>query len=164
MAGTPAVSLVTVHRPQDLADADADLACRFGDGQWAGWSSRPLFGEVLAPVVAPGLLAAVDDWRALPVIALAGPRPGWRDWAAATGRPAPASPHWRFDTFDHAASACVDGAGVMLGSLALIDAELADGRLQRLDEPALPLTRGYWWCWRPERADRALLDVLAGLS
>ena len=77
------VSLATVQRVADYAAASADFEVRFGDGAWPDRQARKLYDEVLAPVVAPGLLDEAEaDWRRLPQIATAGPRHGARARAA----------------------------------------------------------------------------------
>lgn len=159
------VSLATVQRAADYAAASADFEVRFGDGAWPDRQARKLYDEVLAPVVAPGLLDEAEaDWRRLPQIATAGPRHGWRDWAAVAEVAPPRTPALRFDTFVQALSAARAGAGVLLGSLALIEREVAAGSLVRLPEPAVRMESGYWLTWPAADAgfkDRTvILDAL----
>jgi LysR family glycine cleavage system transcriptional activator len=62
-----------------------------------------------------------------------------------------------FDHFYLALQAAVDGLGVALGPLPIIDDELASGRLvMPLDGPRIAL-RGYWWVARREVADAPLV-------
>ena len=79
------VSLATVQRVADYAAASADFEVRFGDGAWPDRQARKLYDEVLAPVVAPGLLdEAGGACRRSP--------PRVRATAGATGPPLPRSP------------------------------------------------------------------------
>ncbi len=146
------VSVATVHRPADYAAADADFEIRFGAGDWPGRRAVRLYDEILAPALAPALLdGGAPDWRDLPQIAVSGPRDGWREWAAATGVAPPRPPFLRFDSFAPALAAAIDGAGVLLASLALARPALAAGRLVRLPERPLRMERGYWISWAAGR-------------
>lgn len=161
------VSLNSVLRLGDYAAANADFEVRFGAGVWPGLESKKLFDEVLAPVVAPRLLHDTStDWRQLPQIALAGPRIGWRDWAAASGVAPPKSPSLRYDVFAHALTAAIEGAGVLLASLELIGDVLKSGRLVRLPEPSLRMEDGYWLTWSPAQSNlkdhATIVDILCG--
>ena len=142
------VSIATIHRPADYAAAEADFEVRFGAGDWPRRRGVRLFPEVLAPLAAPSLLKRAEDWRRLPQIAVSGPRDGWREWAAATGVTPPRPPQLRFDSFAPALAAALSGAGVLLGSLALVEPELEAGRLVRLPEPLIEMSRAYWLTWR----------------
>lgn len=161
------ISLATVQRAVDYAAANADFEVRFGDGSWSNRQARKLYDEVLAPVAAPALLdARDDDWRRLPQIATSGPRDGWLDWAAAAEVAPPRSPSLRFDTFVQALAAARVGAGVLLGSLALIEQEIEVGSLIRLPEPSVRMESGYWLIWSAADAGfkdhSTIVDALCG--
>ncbi len=147
------VSLNSVLRLGDYTPANSDFEVRFGNGVWPGREAKKLFDEVLAPVVSPHLLEkAKADWRQLPQIALAGPRVGWRDWAAACGVAPPRSPSLRYDVFAHALTAAVKGAGVLLASTELTGDLIRSNRLVLLPEPSLRMEDGYWLTWPVEQA------------
>ncbi len=147
------VSFSTVQRYGDYAAAQADMEIRFGRGTFPGLRARKLFDEVLAPVASPALLSRPgENWRDLPQIALAGPREGWREWAAAAGVTPPRQALLRFDSFAQALAAALAGQGVLLASLPLVQEALADGRLRRLQEPELRMDQSYWLTWREEEA------------
>ena len=163
------VALITVQRQADYEPAGADLEVRFGDGAWPDCEALKLYDEVLAPLAAPGLLAAgTGDWRRLPQIALAGPRYGWNEWAAAAGVAPPRPASLRFDTFAQALAAAAAGAGVLLASLPLARNLIASGALLDLGAPKVAMTEGYWLTWR--RSDdafkerRHLLELLRAPS
>jgi LysR family glycine cleavage system transcriptional activator len=73
-------------------------------------------------------------------------------------------PMLRFDTFVQALRAAEAGAGVLLASLPLCAASIADGKLMALPGRALTMEAGYWITWqdrRPNFAERqALVDCL----
>ncbi|MDQ0395884.1 LysR family transcriptional regulator [Labrys monachus] len=155
----------TIQNLPDYERSEADFEIRFGEGGWPGREARRLFAEELAPVAAPALLRTAADWQALPRIAVAGPRLGWRDWSNATGAEPPPAPRLRFDTFVQALRAAEAGAGVLLASLALCGAALEAGTLERLTGRTLRMEAGYWVSWarsRPDFAERLpLLECLA---
>ena len=161
------ISLLTVHRDVDFGMAEADFDIRFGDGDWPGLAARKAFEEDLTPVVSPVLLGqSGGDWRALPQIAVTGPRDGWLEWATANDVPPPVSPVLRFDTFTLALGAALAGSGVLLGSLSLVQPMLLEGTLVRLSEPVHRMKDGYWICWNPRsasfRGHDQMLDILSG--
>jgi len=161
------ISLNSVLRLGDYAPANSDFEVRFGNGSWPGLEARKLFDEVLQPVVSPRLLKTAEtDWRQLPQIALAGPRIGWRDWAAACGVAPPRSPSLRYDVFAHALTAAMEGAGVLLASMELTGEAVASGRLVALPEPSLRMEDGYWLTWTPAQSTlkdhTVIVDTLCG--
>jgi len=169
MQGLPdlEVSLNSVLRLGDYTAANSDFEVRFGNGSWPGLEAKKLFDEVLAPVAAPRLLERSGlDWRQLPQIALAGPRIGWRDWAAAGGVAPPKSPSLRYDVFAHALTAAIEGAGVLLASMELIGEAIDAGKLVPLPEPPLRMEDGYWLTWSPSQSNlkdhTTIVETLCG--
>ena len=158
------VTFVSAYRQHDFDSARADLHLRYGLGNWPGRGAELLHQEVLAPVAASSLIETGGDWREWPVIELSGPRSGWRAWSAATGSPAPRRSGLHFDSFDLVFNAALEGLGVMLASLPLSEAALADGRLVRLNEPHVTMDDGYWLSWPAGRqispVHRALAEAL----
>ncbi|MDT8878622.1 LysR family transcriptional regulator [Halomonas saccharevitans] len=156
--------LSTMHRWPDYAQAEADLDIRFGKGDWPERVSHRLFGEVLAPMATPALLAGVKDWRGLPRIAVAGPRLGWREWDQRVEAGPGPMPVVRLDSLAQALRAAEAGAGVLLGSLPLCRAALQAGRLQCASPETLPMAEGYWLTRRSDRpAGPEFERVLAAL-
>ena len=159
------VSIAIIQRPVDYTSAEADFEVRFGAGDWPRRRGVRLYPEVLAPVAAPSLLKSEANWRRLPQIAVSGPRDGWREWAAATGVAPPRPPQLRFDSFAPALAAALSGAGVLLGSLALIEPEIKAGRLVRLPEPQIEMPHAYWLSWDATAAmSREHTTLIAGLA
>lgn len=156
------IKFVTVYREPDYATALADFDIRFGDGSWPGRGSKLLFAEILAPVGAPSLLKEWPDWREAPMIGLAGPRQGWIEWSVATGNVPPGSPEIRFDSFLQVRDAALRGHGVMLGSLALLSEDLAEGRLVRLPALASTMMHGHWLTWAENDLPHRLVDAVSG--
>lgn len=122
----------------------ADIRVEYGGAEWPDHYRARLFDEALCPVVAPVCVAPGADWRAVPRIALSGPRAGWQDWARFSGDPAPPAPHLRFDSFAPALRAAIAGQGVLLASLPLCVDALAAGQIMRLSDRALRPEQSYW--------------------
>lgn len=158
------LSVTTMNIEPDFAKTHADIEVRFGHGGWPGSDGARLYREVLTPMAAPALLAGTARWQELPRIAVSGPRPGWQEWAERNGDAAPPAPRYRFDSMVAALAAARAGLGVMLGSLPLCAADLADGALVRLSNEALVLEDGYWMTARddtvPARQWQALVAAL----
>ncbi len=138
------LSLTTMTIAPDFARSNADVEIRYGSGPWNGLIAARLYPEELTPMASPTLLADAQSWQELPRIAVAGPRPGWQEWAERMGDAAPPAPRYRFDSFVAALGAARAGLGVLLGSVPLCARELANGTLRRLSQDTLILEAGYW--------------------
>ncbi len=136
---------------------------RYGSGGWAEALQAPLYAEALSPVVAPGLLGQVEDWRKLPRIGVTGPRQGWTEWSAATGDPALPAPSLRFDGFAAALAAARAGCGVLLASLPLIAGDLEGRSLVRLSDTVLLPRETYWILAGTETVSRRQWAILTDL-
>ena len=122
--------------PVEFETLSADLAIRFGTGPFAGAEARPLMGEEMAVVAAPGLIAALPPIRSvadLPPARLLRhtTRPGaWAHYFAAAGlTPPEPGPAPAFEHFFLLAEAASAGLGIALMPLFLVERELAAGRL-----------------------------------
>ena len=127
----------------DLRAHDIDLAIRWGKGDWRDMEIERLFPCPAFPTAGAAIaerVAAEGLARALPNLPLLHDRDGseaWRDWHEAAGLPYRATrdelvipdPNVRVQ-------AVIDGQGVALND-ALIEAELAAGRLVRISPVAL---------------------------
>jgi LysR family transcriptional regulator, glycine cleavage system transcriptional activator len=72
LQGDPAdlrVELMLEHRLADVISGQADVALRYGKGEWPGVDARALFKETLYPVAAPGLVAAIGTGATAETIA-----------------------------------------------------------------------------------------------
>ena len=159
------LTLSTMQSPADYTAANADLEIRFGLGEWPGRTAYRITAERLTPICAPTLIAgdhAGRDWRDLPLLAVRGARELWSDWFLMAGQRQAARPTLTFDTFAIALEAAKAGAGVLLGSRPLIDADLARNQVARLSELELQSPNGHFLCLRagepPTSARQALLD------
>lgn len=160
------ISVHAIHRGSDFDATQADYEVRFGRGDWPEKDSVQLYEEVLVPSCAPELLARAPggDWRVLPLIAVSGPRDGWREWSAANAEPSLNQPLLRFDSWIVAEQAALTGAGVLLASLPLVRPAFRLGQLVPLTEQGLSMKEGYWLTWPKGQhlrsEDKAIISML----
>ncbi|WP_186011606.1 transcriptional regulator GcvA [Burkholderia gladioli] len=166
------LKLSTSNAPLDTLEGQFDVAIRSGPGRWPNRASGHFLDETVLPVCSPKLLrqmpiASAED-LARHVLLHSDTRPSaWRDWFAAAGTQLRARKRQSFDHFYLALQAAVDGLGVALGPLPLLDEELASGRLVApLAGPRIA-TRRYWWIAAREASPPVLkfcawLDAQAG--
>lgn len=131
--------------------ADFDIAIRRGNDHWNGFVSHTFLTEHELPALSPALLARQPLRDAAD---LAGhtllhseTRPvAWERWLAAAGQPAlQAAGHQHFDHYYLALQAAIDGLGVTLGPLPVIEELLASGKLVTPLPGPLVRVRGYSW-------------------
>lgn len=131
--------------------ADFDIAIRRGNDHWHGFVSHTFLTEHELPALSPALLARQPLRDAAD---LAGhtllhseTRPvAWERWLAAAGQPAlQAAGHQHFDHYYLALQAAIDGLGVTLGPLPVIEELLASGKLVTPLPGPLVRVRGYSW-------------------
>src|ERR1700754_5074931 len=153
--------LATSNAPVESVDG-FDVAVRRGPAHWPNCVSGHFLDESEVPVCSPALLKRspirVADDLSRHVLLHSDTRPdAWRQWLATAGVTTKCRKKQSFDHFYLALQAAVDGLGVALGPLPIIDDELASGRLvMPLEGPRIAL-RGYWWVARREVADAPLV-------
>ncbi|TFH86877.1 LysR family transcriptional regulator [Billgrantia azerbaijanica] len=132
------------HEPVALDGVTADLAIRYGEGQWPGLVAEKLFDNTFIPACSPHL--KLTDPSELPGHPLIHFRPqdvsvtpadwaGWQKRARVPGLDVGAGLVFSDET--HAISAAIGGQGVALMSRPLIADELAEGRLVQPFGPEL---------------------------
>jgi LysR family transcriptional regulator, glycine cleavage system transcriptional activator len=136
----------------DFRREEVDLAVRYGRGHWPGLRADWLMAERLFPVCSPGLLRGSEPLR-LPadlarhtLLHTTVYRDDWGLWLIAAGLPLSIAAR-RGLTFDlgfMAIQAAVEGLGVALGRLHLVEADIAAGRLVAPFDTVLPQDAGYY--------------------
>lgn len=131
-----------------------DVGLRYGRGEWAGLHSERLFGEWIAPVAAPELIArmAGADPRDLPRWPLLGepaPSTRWNDWFERFGGTRPKRYVAQFDSLDALRHAALEGLGVGLGRMVTSRSLIDAGRLQVLGDDYLSVAEAYWLVYPP---------------
>jgi LysR family glycine cleavage system transcriptional activator len=149
--------------PVDLVRDRYDLAIRFGRGPYPGFAARKLVSLFLFPVCSPRFLETrplntphdLAGAELLSDVYLAAGEPHWGDWLALAGAP---EVEWRrgqqFSNVYLAIEAAMAGRGVALAEAALVQEELASGRLVKPFEAELLSTYSQWILTLPEKADR----------
>ncbi|MDN3577531.1 transcriptional regulator GcvA [Chitinimonas viridis] len=148
--------LMTSDRDISRLDVPFDLAIRRGPGDWPGYISKPFLDEWEIPLCNPALLERHPIREPADLmhhtLLHADTRPtAWQRWLTLAGVPdlKPAASQ-QFDHFYLALQAAMDGLGVTLGPLPMMQAEIEAGTLiAPLRGPIVPV-RGY--CWIAPRA------------
>jgi LysR family glycine cleavage system transcriptional activator len=147
----------------DLVRDRFDVAIRFGRGPYPGFAAKKLISLFLFPVCSPRLLERTplahprDLAKAvlLSDVYLAQGEPHWGDWLELAGA---AEVEWRggqhFSNVYLAIQAALAGRGVALAEAALVQEELAAGRLVKPFDIELPSPYSQWILTLPEKADR----------
>jgi len=135
---------LTSERRADLLQEDVDIAIVYGraETEIPGWRTQLLFDEVLVPVaskaVAQQARKALNEGETHALCLLNYRRVGpdwvnWENWIAETGaREFAAIPRRQCATYAQSIGDAIAGRGIALGSLSLVKAEIARGRLERL--------------------------------
>jgi LysR family glycine cleavage system transcriptional activator len=153
-----AVRLVTGARVVDFNRETADIAIRWGRGDWPGLVSHHIMRLDFAPVVSPALAAAhgglrtPSDLLRLPIISPSDP--WWRQWFTAAGVTDPkldGRPPSDFgvQTFD--AAAAMAGHGVAIVNPTHYADDIADGRLVVPFDLLCNDGRDYWLAYPETR-------------
>ena len=128
-----------------------DCLVLFLDQPWSKGDCRLLRQEQYVAVASPelwqdGLAPALDKLTLLHVLAGNKRLPLWENWLASLGiRHIDARPGIAFSTMDQAINAAVSGAGVAVVDAPMVERELAEQRLRRMDNHELTASHGYWF-------------------
>ena len=132
------------HKPVPLGGKGADMAIRYGSGQWPGLVAHALFDNHFVPVCSPRLgLHRVDQLLSATLLHFVPDldveiAKGWADWQRVAQLPAlDAARGPVFTDETHAIAAALAGQGVALVSQHLVQAELAAGALVQVGDVAL---------------------------
>jgi LysR family glycine cleavage system transcriptional activator len=131
------VRLSTDVSPVDFSKEDIDLAIQFGEGSWSGVTCERLFDDEITPVCSPLLptedapLKTPDDLKRHRLLHSQYRKIDWSDWLAAIGRPELANHQdsMMFSSSILTYQAAIDGLGVAIGQVPLLDQELRAGTL-----------------------------------
>ena len=148
----------------DLHRGEADIAIRFGSGQYPRLEASQLFTDEVFPVCAPQVCAGSKplnepgDLRHHTLLHVelrnqADTEPSWRMWLLAAGvRDVDATRGPKFSVESMAVQSAVEGQGVALASAALVVDDLAAGRLVRPFELGLVNNFAYYVVMTPAAA------------
>lgn len=157
------VSIVTTAALTSFADGEADIAIRYGLGNYPGLHVERLMSERIFPVCAPALLQSGPPLGEPADLArhtllydeiadVGGNPPTWDYWAAETGVPLPRPARMRrFGQSNMVVQAAERGLGVALGREPLVIDALVAGRLVR-PFPGLVQSQFAYWIVCPSAA------------
>jgi DNA-binding transcriptional LysR family regulator len=141
-----------------------DVGLRYGRGNWPGLRSERLFGEWIAPVAAPALVARMEDvdprdlsrW---PLLGEPSSSARWSDWFGRIGGTPPARYVAQFDSLDALRHAALEGLGVALGRMVTSKSLIDAGRLQVLGDRYLRVEEAYWLVYPPRSQEHRGLQL-----
>ena len=146
------VHMTATERLVDFAREPVDAGIRYGLGRWHGLRALRLLSAEIIPVCSPALLEgphplrSPDDLVHHQLLHVLNAPDDWRMWLTATGVEG-VDPD-RGLKFDHAAlaiQAALNGMGVAMGPGALVDRDLAAGRLVEPFDFELPSNSAYYF-------------------
>ncbi len=152
------MQITTSHEPADFDREDVDACIHSERDTPAGPGFRLLFGEVLLPVCSPRLLQRKPKLREPRDLArhqllcsMNRPR-DWPTWLAAAGVPEiDGNGGLKFENAALAYQAAIDELGVMIAQRALVDDDLASGRLVAPIPLSVPTAGAYYLAYPPNR-------------
>jgi DNA-binding transcriptional LysR family regulator len=163
------IEVLADHRPADIDSHEADLAIRYGRGQWDGLDARPLFRETLRPAAAPEIGAELGADPA-PEALLRWPLlhdsnvSHWRDWLAGAGiRYRPRWQDRRFEDYDSVLVAAEAGLGIALLRLPVGEASVNAGRLGYLGLRTQANPAAHFVCMAPGEERAAVIELATRL-
>ncbi|WP_349436134.1 LysR substrate-binding domain-containing protein [Pararhizobium sp. A13] len=157
----PSISLrlLTSDTSSDLAAETNDLVILYSTGEHPRWDLTPMMPERLMPVASPDYLDSrgldagtltVERIASLDLIDYERFNAHWISFRQWFGRVSPPprlklpNPRFSFSTYIMAIDAALRGDGIALGSLGLIEEQLADGRLVTVGSECLSTGYGYY--------------------
>lgn len=151
-----AISITTDTGLRGVARAEADIAIRYGTGDFPGFTAVPLMRETLSPVCSPKLLNGARPLRTISDLAFhtqirdefaptTTELPTWEYWARETGQSLPTPARIRsFGQSNMVVQATLQGDGVAMGRSPLVIDALRDGRLVQPFPQTVPSPLHYW--------------------
>lgn len=153
----------------DLRHDSIDLAIRYTTPALAPTGAIYLFGESIAPVAHPSLgiktLRTTHALTKTPLLEFddpAHPWLQWKDWLQDIGwSQAKQQGMLHFNQYDQVIQAALDGQGIALGRLELIQPLIDAGRLIMLEQPKgrAETSHGYWLIRSGDRARAAVNEI-----
>jgi LysR family glycine cleavage system transcriptional activator len=145
------VQITTSHQRVDFRREDVDIGIHSDAEPPKGDGYRRLFGEILVPVCAPGLLAREAslakprDVRRLTLLSSMNRPLDWPNWFASAGLEfAESDIGLKFENAALAYQAAIDQLGVMIAQLALVADDLSAGRLVTPFALRVPTSGAYY--------------------
>lgn len=142
------VSVDTTHRQVEFPRDGIDIAIRLGRGNWPELYATCLVRQTLVPVCSPKLAASLrdpSDLEQATLLHVVDVSEDWDAWSTLANVPLPRpSRGLRFDTIHMAIEAAVEGLGIAIGRLPLVEADVSAGRIVPIFGPPRDCLTGYW--------------------
>lgn len=154
-------------RVADIQAGEADIAIRYGMGNWPGMKATLLLAEQLSPVLSPRLAASLPASPSYAdiscLIRIVNSRTtDWDVWLQHAGVTGWRGAETQLTEYGLVIDAVLAGHGVAMGRLWLIDGHVADGSLvMPLSQIARTKRLGYWLV-RSGRETSAAMDAFEG--
>jgi LysR family glycine cleavage system transcriptional activator len=155
------VHMTATDRLVDFAREPVDAGIRYGRGQWPGLRAERLLSADMIPVCSPLLLEGPnplrtpDDLVHHQLLHVLNAPDEWRVWLTAAGvQSVDPDRGLKFDHTALAVQAALNGMGVALGAGALVDHDLAAGRLVEPFDLELPTDSAYYFVAPEGTADQ----------
>ena len=153
------IRLDSTHQEPDRFLLATNFRVTYGEAAQKFPFQRQLFTDIIFPVCSPDFadkhpgISDAATMRKLPLLHTDWglgyeDLPGWTDWFASVGQPAPDTIASRvFSVSSLTIEAAVEGKGIALAQSSFVDRDLRTGRLVRLSETELKLPWPYFVCW-----------------
>lgn len=148
------IRLDTTVAPLDFRGTHLDVAIQLGNGEWRDARGRELFTEEVDAVCSPDYAAKFDNFSNAESIQQAEllharyRRREWEYWARTNNLEIDVLKGYEFQTSLLAYSAAVNGLGIAMGQLALIEGDLlASDRLIRPFGKSINTGKSFWIVW-----------------
>ncbi len=148
------VRIITTDRDSDIHWEEIDCAILFGNGDWPGRDCIKLISEEVQPITSPTLAQKLLDLspkeliQSAPLIHLEDEENRWFDWSDWCLKFAPrsklSSDGIRVTNHGLAIHQALQGQGVALGWIEVIQDLIDGGALVALQKETLSSDRGYW--------------------
>lgn len=161
--GDIAIQVAPEHRQARLDGRDADLAIRFGRGNWPGVDALVLLGERLFAVATPKIAKALRGEGAdvlKQTLLHDSDTQQWRLWCRHAGIAfRPRGGERRFEDYDLVLAAAESGVGIALARWPLAAASLQSGRLVRIAGPEIASPSAHYVVTRHGETRSAVLRL-----
>jgi DNA-binding transcriptional LysR family regulator len=140
---------------------EVDFALRFGKGNWSDGDSQKLFGERLFPVCSPQFAKdrfggkrdiSASDLASLPLIHELEEEFSWLTWQQWLAHHnvdyKPPKSAYFYDNYALALQAAIEGQGIALAWLHLVERPLKSGQLEELEGLRVKTSSGYYLAYR----------------
>lgn len=164
------IRITADNRQVNLQADNVDLAIRYCFEDVKPTGSTRLFGETLAPVVHPSLglgsLENIESFQDLVLLEFDDMKTPWLQWDNWFR-----CMHWadckpsgilRFNQYDQVIQAAIEGQGVALARVELVQSMIIEGRLRVLETPGPGIITDYaYWLVRSVKHPRSEVDKVA---